>query len=314
MINDDLDSFQLIELKTILGACRSISSKGITERDINTLRNLLNRLPLFSHMTLTNAFPKVERLTINRKVVGSNQRIREISKLKYPPKEFVKNFGRCNLDNQSVLYSTFNRLTAMKEMKPQIGDLVTRTTWECSENKVLTICPIFKKQPLKTNFINQNTFEINQLYEREIRSVPVRLAEGMDVLMEFTAEEFTKSVDSNNPHDYFISAYLADRMFTELQSGKVDAIYYPSVKEKLSFENLAIKATSFDRNYKLTKASESIFISHVHGEKKGLWLNGIASTEDIDEANNLVRWKENEFTQPDEDMAEMIKQYDLKFE
>ena len=314
MLKGDLNSFQLIELKTILSACRSISSKRITERDIITLRSLLNSLPLFSHMTLTNAFPKVERLTINRKVVGSNQRIKEISKLKYPPEEYVENYGRCNLKNQSVLYSTFNRLTALKEMKPQIGDLVTRTTWECPEDRELTICPIFKKQPPNKDIINLNTFDINQMYEREIRSEPKGLAEGIDLLMEFATDEFTKSVDSNNPNNYFISAYLADRMYTELQDGKVDAIYYPSVQEKLSFENLAIKKTSFDSYYKLTKASESVFISFSRGEKIGMNLKGIASTEDIDEDNNLVKWKENEFTQSDEEMSEMIEQYNLTFD
>ena len=40
-----------------------------------------------------DTFPELQRLTINKNVLGKNRRIKEIKYLKYPPKELVKKYG-----------------------------------------------------------------------------------------------------------------------------------------------------------------------------------------------------------------------------
>ena len=78
-------------------------------------------LPIFDE----HNFSEIQRVTINRNVLnGENKSIETISFLKYPPPEYVS-YGRANVNGQSVLYATFNLMTAIKEMKPNIGDLIT---------------------------------------------------------------------------------------------------------------------------------------------------------------------------------------------
>jgi len=94
-------------------------------------------------------FPIIERVTVNKRVLkGNNVRIDKVDKLKYPPAECITKYGRANLKQQSVLYGTFNFMTAVKEMKPEKGDLISVSEWKIkNENYNLIVCPLFMNQP-----------------------------------------------------------------------------------------------------------------------------------------------------------------------
>ena len=132
-------------------------------------------LPFFSHLVLEDNFHELHRLTINKRVIGKNKRIHNINFLKYPPAAKVSNYGRCNYPKQSIFYSSFFHMTAINEMKPRIGDIVTFSVWRAKSGTTLKYCPIFKNQPEEfvnndpeKRVLNPRTYKLNRLLSSSI--------------------------------------------------------------------------------------------------------------------------------------------------
>lgn len=201
-------------------------------------------------------FPTIERITVNKRVIGTNTRILEERKLKYPPAECVKNYGRANLKYQSVFYGTFNFMTAIKEMNPEIGDLITVSRWKLkNENDSLIVCPMFLKQPNdgSTNFRPKTLYK---WFIKELQKFPPPVSKLIFELHQFYSDCFAREIESQNNQGYIYTAMLADKIFNHYENGIVDAIVYPSTKDSLSTENIAIKKESFDAKYQLSEAIE----------------------------------------------------------
>ncbi|MCK6610546.1 MAG: hypothetical protein L6Q78_05840 [Bacteroidia bacterium] len=127
----DIHEEEIRKFKAILDFLKRLAENGVTpliEKQI--LLMLDDCLPFFSHLTMSHVFPKIHRITVNRNVLGSNKRICDINLLKYPPADKVSKYGRCNLPNQSVLYGSMFNLTSINEIRPKVGDLVTRSIWK----------------------------------------------------------------------------------------------------------------------------------------------------------------------------------------
>lgn len=201
-------------------------------------------------------FPTIERITVNKRVIGTNTRISEENKIKYPPSEFVKKYGRANLKYQSVLYGTFNFMTAIKEMQPEIGDLITVSRWKLKNgNDSIVVCPMFLKQPIdgSTNYSLKNLYN---WFIKELQKFPTPVSNLYLELHQFYSKCFAREINSNDNQGYLITALLADKILNKYKNGIVDAILYPSTKEDLRTENIAIKKESFDTKYQLTETIE----------------------------------------------------------
>lgn len=222
----------------LLKFLEQVSSDGISEMTEKPILDMLNyAIPFFANLVITDEFPQIHRMTINKRVLGSNKRIRDIRHLKYPPSDKVTKYGRCNFPKQSILYASFLKFTALNESQPKVGDLITESIWRTRGKQTLKYSPIFKNQPLKENFINPRTFEINKLHEKKIQIYTKEEQEQINILLQFVTDAFTKRVSPSNDLDYLISAYFSNKIFYDFEDGTIEAIYYPSVKEKLSFEN-----------------------------------------------------------------------------
>jgi hypothetical protein len=201
-------------------------------------------------------FPTIERITVNKRVIGENARISEEKKLKYPPAECIKKYGRANLKYQSVLYGTFNFMTAIKEMKPEIGDLITVSRWKLkNENYSLVVCPMFLKQPSD----GSTNYRLKTLYDwfiKELQKFPTPVSNSYFELHQFYSKCFAREINPNDNQGYLITALLSDKILNKYKNGIVDAILYPSTKEDLRTENIAIKKESFDAKYQLSETIE----------------------------------------------------------
>ena len=199
-------------------------------------------------------FPIIERITINKKVINKNIRIDEVSKLKYPPAECVKGYGRANLKNQSVFYGTFDFITAVKEMKPEKGDLITISKWTL-KNKfdTLVICPMFLRQPTNGSS-NIHLLNLYNWFIQELNRFPPQLSKLYFETHQFYSDCFAREVKDNQ--GYIVSAILADKIFNQYENGIVDAIIYPSTRVDLQNSNIAIKKDSFDEKYELSETIE----------------------------------------------------------
>jgi hypothetical protein len=132
----------LMELKKI---SPFLDKDSIKSHHIRFIKSKLNSIPLFSSLIYKLRIPGFQRVTINKRLFGGKgERISKVGLLKYPPPIYITRFGRMNFPHQSVLYATFDPITALSEMRPEPGDRITISTWGLTSNYDLTISPVFK--------------------------------------------------------------------------------------------------------------------------------------------------------------------------
>nr|WP_068889547.1 hypothetical protein [Pedobacter panaciterrae] len=300
--DQDFTNKDVYNFKTVLTFIKRLSSNGINASNAEMITKLLDGVIDFqSYLYHEQEFPKIHRLTINKKILGSNKRITDIRQLKYPPKEYVKSFGRCNQPGQSMLYASYGMLSILSEMKPELGDLITISTWKSIENATLTFCPIFRNQP-PDGTINVTSYQYNKEFNRILKDFPPNKAAKVDLLTQFIADAFSKRFRHNsNDMNYLISAYFADIMLNKYQNNAVEAIFYPSVQQKLAFENLAIKPDVFDAKYKLISVSENIVVKTPRDGDGGHFQEGISKCEAFNFETNEILW-DNKYYQSNDKM------------
>lgn len=306
---EDIENFRhLIEY------LKQLSDDGVSQNIEKQILQLLdNTIPFFAHLVLEEEFSEIHRLTINKRVLGENKRIRDIKYLKYPPADRVSRYGRCNYHGQSVLYSSFLEFTAMTESQPRAGDLITESTWRVRGNQTLKYCPISKNQPTH-GVTNLRTLQINRIFEKLLKTYPENEQEKIDILVQFVADVFTKTVNPNNHFDYIFSAYFSNKIFNDFEDGTIEAIYYPSVKEKLSFENLAIKPDVFDRKYELVEVKDSVCQADPTNGRGGFLFHGLSDCKSFDYSSGKILWEAEKIYQPPSILKDLKERYGLDLE
>ena len=302
----DIDDF-----KTLIQYFKQMSEDGISsyiEKQI--LRMLDYTIPFFAHLVLTDIFPEIHRLTVNKRVLGNNKRIRDIKFLKYPPTDKVSRYGRCNYPNQSILYSSFLEFTALNETQPRKGDLITESKWRVRGNQTLTYCPIFKNQPTH-GVVNLRGLQINDVFEKTLKVYSEHEQEKINILVQFIADVFTKRIHYDNHFDYIFSAYFSNKIFKDFENGTIEAIYYPSVKEKLSFENLAIKPEVFDKKYELIEVREDVCHADPTNGRGGYLFHGLSDCKSFDYASGKILWDKDKIYQPQIILDDLTSRYGL---
>jgi hypothetical protein len=276
----------------LLSFLTRLATDGVTpliEKQVITM--LDQSLPFFAHLLYKDSFTELTRLSINKKILGKNQRIKDIKYLRYPPADKVAAYGRCNLRGQSALYATFNLLTAFGEMKPALGDLITISNWILKEQDAsMLFCPIFKNQPARDNVYNPRTRQFDELYRQKLASFPNYIGRQINSLMQFIADAFTRRVDPKNDLDYIFSAYFSDKILYKFEAGSIDAIYYPSVPGDLSFENIAIKPSVFDRLYRIDEVSDAIIVATPENGKGGYFRHGFGRCRKFNFLTGEILW------------------------
>lgn len=282
-------------LQSVISPIRMFLQKNsIDEFKAKWIKQYLDStVPFFSSPVFENmVFPELHRITINKRLFKEekdNLRLTEIRQLKYPKPEQVLKNGRANFINQSMLYAAVNPLTAINEMKPDIGDLVTTTIWKQKENTFLVICPIFKKTSVDNICHNEMSLRFNISYEHELKQHSTNKAEQIDLLLQFMADCFAKDVDYDNNYDYFLSAYYANRIY-KFYGSKIDALVYPSVADRLEFSNLAIKPEIFDSHFEPYEVIEGVVVEKPNYiNNNGYQIKIMGKTKNFE--NELIIWK-----------------------
>lgn len=241
--------------------------------------------------------------------MNSNKRIRNIDFLKNPPKEKVNRYGRCNLKQDSVFYGSPMIMTAFSEMRPKVGDLITKSIWKLKEEHTFKICPIFHIQP-RNGTLNINSFNLeNDFYKIVNKNFEGNEKEAVINLSNFIAYHFSKHVDPENDKDYLFSAYFANKLLNELDNGTIEGILYPSVKEHLSFENVVLKPNVFEKYYFLAEVHESIITKDPSDGGGGLIMRGTGMCTDFNYRTKEILWNSKTMLNNEE-----MKFYQDKFE
>jgi hypothetical protein len=80
---DNITQQEVDNFKELIRLIKRLSSDGITRHIENQVLNLLDfSFPFFSHLVMRSEFPKIVRLTVNRRVLGNNNRVTNINHLK----------------------------------------------------------------------------------------------------------------------------------------------------------------------------------------------------------------------------------------
>lgn len=310
---EDITARDLNNFESILDHLRLMSANGINADIESYFIGMLNMAIDFESYLIHEAeFPELHRMTINKRILKTNKRITDINHLKNPPENFVTSYGRCNKRHQSVLYASHGMLMVVSEMRPQVGDLVTISTWKSINEAKLTFSPIFYNQPPNGTF-NLNSEYYTGLFENLINSYPPNIKAKIRSFTQFVADAFSKRFQHNaNDVNYLLSAYFSDILLNKYQGGAVDAILYPSVQQSLSFENLAIKPTVFNSKYVLTSVKESIVMKTPRDGDSGFFQEGVAQCKNFDFDTDTILW-DGKFSQSDDRIAEYIQYFGYEF-
>jgi len=275
--------YQLTPLRQFL------EKNSIKEVHIEWLKKYLENVTFLTSLIYKQKIEGFKRITINRNILGKNSRITEVRHLKYPPKECVNRFGRANNIQESVLYATFDPITALSEMRPNIGDLITISTWRLKTSYDLTVTPIFKNSTKNGVIHSSISLQAGIQYWNAIKQYDVQQKKQFDLILQFVADCFSKEIEEGNHFDYFLSSHYANRLFWELQDGEIDAILYPSVRQSLTLTNIAMKPTVFDENYEVELVEESTITQIPSKTAPGWSMNGIGYATTIENGN--IVWK-----------------------
>lgn len=304
----------VLEFKNLLYYFKRLASDGVTPLIEKQLLLMLDRsIPFLTNLIMETEFPRIHRLTVNRNVVGSNKRIKEIKYLTYPPKDLVTTYGRCNKPGQNIFYGGFSWMTTLNEVGPRVGDLITSSVWQPKSNSILRYSPIFKNQP-GDNVVNTEMLEINDIYEQKVKTVSPYLREATDLLLQFIADAFTKRINPKEHLNYIFSAYFSDKIFNDLDNGKIEAIYYPSVHEKLSFQNIAIKPRVFDEKYYLTEVQDFVIVMDPSNGKKGYVAQRLSKCKTFDHSTGRICWETTNLDQPIDELESLKSRFGINFD
>lgn len=280
-------------LEGVLNSLRPYLQKGsIDEARAKWLHDNLDKMiPFFSSPIFDMRFPELQRITINKNLFGGdNKRIDEVKFLKYPPSPLVSKHGRANLIGQSVFYSTSNPITAMNEMKPQVGDLITTSTWrQKDDGYYLQISPVFKITTLDGITHNELSLRFKTAYEDALKHHPKDTADQIDLLLQFVADCFAKDVDYGNNYDYALSAFFANKILNVFHNGQIDALVYPSVADRLDFSNVSIKPNILDMHFDLYQVDEGVVTGVPNGPGGGFTIEGTGWSRTFDNGN--ISWQ-----------------------
>ena len=266
-----------------------LTKNSINEANIEWIKEYFKNVTLLTSLAYKQKISTFRRVTINSKVVGDNVRISDVKYLKQPPKELVKRYGRANNIQESVLYATFDPITALSEMRPNIGDLITVSTWKLKTDYDLTITPIFKNSTKDGIIHNEVSMRASIEYNKVLKQYDEQLRKQLDIILQFVADCFNKEVEDTNHYDYYLSSHYANRIFWELQNGEIEAILYPSVRQSLTLTNIAMKPDIFENNYEIEKVEEGIVTQIPSKTSSGWLMNGTGYSKEF--LDGQIQWK-----------------------
>lgn len=282
-----MQGYEILNAK-LLPLRHFLSKDSIKESEVARISKYISEITLLTSLVYKQKIESFRRVTINSRIFdGDKKRITEISHLKYPPAKFVQRYGRANFPNESILYATFDPITALSEMRPEIGDLITISTWKLKTDYDLNVTPIFKNSTKNGVVHSELSLRANLLYKDVVKQYDDILRKQLDIILQFIADCFSKEVNDSNHFDYFLSSHYAKRLFTELENGKIDAILYPSVRQSLTMTNIAMKPNVFDNNYELELIEESIVKTNIRGVHSGWFMEGTGYSKQF-EGENII--------------------------
>ncbi|WP_116786861.1 hypothetical protein [Flavobacterium psychrotrophum] len=265
---------------------KMFEGKPITDNEKNILRELkffyamlYHELESFEYQKLTreelldfknyisyafNYIPyllnKTEVIQLYR--VSKNRNGDNITKTKYltyPPEHLVRKmdkYNRANTPNTTVFYGSESIDTAINELKPEVGEIITISIWK----------PIHEKYILNAFHVSHtekgygknsiSTYALN-FFEKYKESWQTELIDFIEPYFHLLGREYEKKISHHL--EYVVSAIFSEQILQKPLTPKhmdLHCIIYPSVGNEYLTSNLAIRKDIFRNNFELFKAIE----------------------------------------------------------
>lgn len=198
--------------------------------------------------------------------------------------------------NKKVLNGKNKRIKEIKYLKYPPADKV-KTYGRCNQPGQSVLYSAFSEMTV-----------LNELQPRKgdlITTSKWRLKDGQTIMFCPIFRNQPEEEDVLNPRTFEI--------FNQFEDGKIEAIYYPSVKERLSFENLAIKPEVFDTKYELIEVKDSVIRMDTSKGEGGYIMDGLSVCKSFDYAAGKILW-DNKVDQSKERIAQLKSLYQVDFE
>jgi hypothetical protein len=235
----------------------TIDFTNFTKEDFENFKNYIfyafNYLILFSNGV---EISQVFRVVKNR----DKKSITKKSLLTYPPLHVVKNineYNRANTPNTNVFYCSETINTALNEIKPKVGDMVTVSVWE----------PIDKKRIFNSYTISHgsNAYGVNPHVTKAMdalrefkKTIDPIFSRFIDPYFHLLGREYEKTIEHH--YEYLISSIFSEKILEnsgrENTNFDFECIAYPSAKNKFTTSNLAIRKDIIRYSFKLSKVVE----------------------------------------------------------
>lgn len=282
-----MEGHQILEYK-LMPLRRYLEKNSINEKELDNIIPILKDVDLLSTLMYRQRIDTFQRVTVNSWIADVDGRVEFIKHLKNPPKECVKKYGRANIIGQSILYATFDYLTALSEMRPEVNDTITVSYWKLKSDYDLCVTPIFKNSTKDGIVHNELSIRARILANNMLNQYDENVRKQIEIILQFIADAFSKEIEDSNKFDYYLSAHYANRLLYEFENGELDGILYPSVRQSLTLSNLALKPEIFNKHFELEKVEESIVISRPSVGARGWNLQGTGYSTNFE--NGKILW------------------------
>lgn len=281
-----MEEHQILEAK-LQSLRKYLQKNSINESELEVIIPVLKELDLLSSLIYKKRIDLFQRVTVNSWIPEVNGRVEFIKHLKNPPKECVKKYGRANIIGQSIFYGTFDYITALSEMRPEVNETITVSHWKLKTDYDLCLTPIFKNSSKNGIVHNELSLRASVLAKDKLLHYKDNIRGEIEIILQFIADAFSKEVEEGNHYDYYLSSHYANRLLYEFENGKIDGILYPSVRQSLTLSNIALKPEVFNKHFKLEKVEESVIISKPTSESKGWIMEGTGYSTNFKEGKIL---------------------------
>ncbi|WP_367769184.1 hypothetical protein AB3G33_10695 [Flavobacterium sp. WC2421] len=234
---------------------------NFTEKDFENFKNYIfyafNYILLFTnHLTIY----KLYRVVINENVSGSKKSLTKKGFLTYPPQHIVakiNKYNRANSPKTTIFYGSETIDTALNEIKPKIGDVISVGVW-----KPLNLNLEFISYPISHSErgygINEHsTSALNAFYDLKMNQNET-LKKFLEPYLYILGYEFSKPIKHH--YEYFLSSLFSEKILKKAENRnerfKMECIIYPSVGNKFLKSNVAVRKDIFRHKFELTKVIE----------------------------------------------------------
>lgn len=288
-VMSELSMFYAILYKTL----KDLDYSNFNSKDFENFKNYIfyafNYILLYkNNLTIY----KLYRVVINENVSGSKNSLTKKGYLTYPPEHIVKKinkYNRVNTPLTTIFYGSETIDTALNEIKPKIGDVVSVAEWKpLNPNKEFISYTISHSE--KGYGVNKHSTDaLNAFYKLQINKNEI-LKNFLEPYLYILGHEFSKPIKHH--YEYYLSSIFSEKILEKSENRidrfKMECIIYPSVGNKFLNSNVAVRKDVFRHKFKLTKVIE-FEVTETNFDN----IQNQQNTESI----NLVKYKNYKETQ-----------------